>query len=278
MSARKPKVGDVAEIRTLRGLAYVQYTLDGKGHGEIVRALPGVHQCRPNLDALVSQRELYFVFYTLAYAMRKGEVEVVCNLPVPESARSEPLMRHASGRTREGKVTGWRIVPALRPLTVDFLMRTPVLRELTQEQERLSIHHIWPHPVMVKELARGWTPERAESIEDQDRAEAVARRANQPLAPTVDETMNHYLYFRTLADAKQAGEHLCNHGFRVDVRDGANGEKWLVLAKGERPKSEDEMDQLRNEMESLAAQHKGDYDGWEMAADSLLSGVSETIH
>lgn len=170
MAARRPKIGDVAEIRTPQGLAYVQYTHQDKDMGALVRVLPGLYSSPPDLEALVSKRELYFVFYTLAYAIRKREADIACNLPVPKWAESEPFMRHASGRTRQGKITGWRIVPALTPLTVDFLTRTPVLRELTQEQERLSIHHIWPHPVMVKELARGWTPERAEGLEDEDRA------------------------------------------------------------------------------------------------------------
>jgi hypothetical protein len=186
MNAMKPKVGDVAEIKTPQGLAYVQYTYDGKGDGEIVRVLPELYNSRPNLEALVLQRELYFIFYTLEYAMRKRQVEIVCNLPVPEWDRSEPLMRHASGRTREGNVTGWRIVPALNPLTVDFLIRTPVIRELTQEQMGLSIRQIWPHPVMVKELARGWTPECAGSLEDQDRAASRARRADQQSGPATE--------------------------------------------------------------------------------------------
>lgn len=164
MAARKLKVGDVAEIRTPQGLAYVQYTHDGMGDGEIVRVLPGLYNSRPNLESLVSQHELYFIFYTLRYAIREKQSEVVCNLPVPEWARSEPLMRHAAGSSAEGNVTGWRIVPALNALTIDFLKRTPVIRELTPEQKRLSIHLIRPHPVMVKELARGWTPERARKI------------------------------------------------------------------------------------------------------------------
>jgi hypothetical protein len=184
MAARKPQIGDVAEIKTQHGLAYVQYSLDGKGDGEIVRVLPGLYNSRPRLESLVLERELYFVFYTLAFAIRKREAEIVCNLPLPKWAESEPLMRHASGRTRQGKITGWRIVPALSPLTVDFLIRTPVLRELTQEQESLSIRHIWPHPVMVKELARGWTPGRAESLEDQDRAASVAKRVLDRLKNT----------------------------------------------------------------------------------------------
>lgn len=278
MAPRKSKVGDVAEIRTGQGLAYVQYTHYDKDMAALVRVLPGLYDSRPDLEVLVLQRELYFVFYTLEYARRKEQVEIVCNLPVPEWARSQPLMRHASGRTREGKITGWRMVPALSPLTVDFLIRTPVIRELTQEQKRLSIHHLWPHPVMVKELARGWTPELAESLEEHDRAESRARRASQDLAPATDEVMSHYLYFPTLVDAERAGEQLRDGGYRVEVREGADGESWLALAKGARPKTGEEMDRLRTQMESLAAQHRGDYDGWEVAAASLDSEISERIN
>jgi hypothetical protein len=274
----KPKIGDVAEIRTDQGLAYVHYTHHHEGMGALVRVLPGLYPYRPNLEALVLERELYFVFYTLEYAIRKKQSEIVCNLPVPEWARSAPLMRHASGRTREGKITGWRIVPALCPLTVDFLIRTPVIRELTKEQEKLSIHLLCPHPVMVKELARGWTPERAESLEDQDRAESRARRAKQHSAPATDEAMSHYLYFPTETDAERAGEQLRRRGYRVEVREGADGENWLALAKGARPRTGEELDKLWDEMESLAAEHSGDYDGWENSANSLGTESSETIN
>lgn len=265
MEARKPKVGDVAEIRTPEGLAYVQCTHDGKGKGELVRVLPGLYNSRPDLDPLVLKRELYFIFYTLKYAVRDKQSEIVCNLPVPEWATPEPLMRHASGRTSEGKITGWRIIPALSPLTIDFLKRTPVTRELTHEQKRLSIHVVRPHPSMVKELARGWTPERADDLEDQDREVARARRAPQHLTSATDEVLSHYLYFPMQTDAESAGEQLRARGYRVEVRKSADGENWLVLAKGLQPRAKEETEKLRNDMESLAIEHSGEYDGWEAA-------------
>lgn len=274
MTIRKPKIGDVAEIITPGGMGYVQYTQDGKGDGELVRVLPGLYDSRPDLETLVMQRELYFIFYTLKYAMREKQAEIVCNLPVPEWARHEPLMRHASGRTSDGKITGWRIVPALSPLTIDFLKRTSVIRELTQEQKRLSIHVLRPHPSMVKELARGWTPERAEDLEDQDREVARARRASQHPTRATDEAMSHYLYFPVQTDAESAGEQLRARGYRVEVRKGADGENWLALAKGPQPKAKEETEKLRNDMESLATEHNGEYDGWEAAVDSASMAKS----
>jgi hypothetical protein len=124
---------------------------------------------------------------------------------------------------------------------------------------------------LVKELAREWTPERAESIEDQDR-EASARRASQQPAQPVDNAMRHYLYFPRKRDAESAGEQLRARGYSVEVLKGADGESWLALAKKAAPQTGEEMDELRDQMEALAAQFNGEYDGWEAAVESLGSG------
>ena len=55
----------------------------------------------------------------------------------------------------------------------------------------------------------------------------------------------------------------------------ANGENWLALATKAPPKTGEQMDELRDEMEALAAQFGGEYDGWEAAIDSLGSGGVE---
>src|SRR5215469_6337718 len=41
MPERKPEIGDIYEIKTSAGLAYVQYTHDERDMGELVRVLPG---------------------------------------------------------------------------------------------------------------------------------------------------------------------------------------------------------------------------------------------
>ena len=74
---------------TPAGLAYLQYSHDddGCGMGQLVRVLPGLHDIRPDDFAeLARQKELYFVFYTLEYALRAGQTQIVSNQPVPEWA------------------------------------------------------------------------------------------------------------------------------------------------------------------------------------------------
>jgi len=81
--------------------------------------------------------------------------------------------------------------------------------------------------------------------------------------------MKHYLYFPKEPNAQGAGELLRSRGFSVEVRKGASGEDWLAVATKAGPKTSEQMDELRDEMEALAAQFGGEYDGWEAATDSL---------
>jgi len=49
----------------------------------------------------------------------------------------------------------------------------------------------------------------------------------------------------------------------ASVRKDADGDNWLALATKGPPKTGEQMDQLRDEIEILATQFGGDYDGWE---------------
>jgi hypothetical protein len=263
---KKAQFGDIVEIKTPAGLAYVQYTHDGGSMGELVRVLPGLFTARPTEFAeLVKQKELYFVFYTLAYSLRKNLAEIVSHQHVPQWAQPHPLMRWSGAQDQMGKTVAWKIFKASDPLTLETHQRTPVIRTLSPEQQRLSIHHLWPHPVMVRELARGWTPERAEELRIKDSAQAKASKRNQSeSADIIDRPMRHYLYFPKKLDAEEAGRRLRERGFSVEVRKGADGDNWLALATHGTPKNAGEIEELREEMEALAANLGGEYDGWEL--------------
>jgi hypothetical protein len=56
---------------------------------------------------------------------------------------------------------------------------------------------------------------------------------------------------------------------------GADEQSWLTLAAKTVPKDDEEMDDVRHEMEFLATQFGGEYDGWETALDLLGSTPSE---
>jgi Regulator of ribonuclease activity B len=279
MLNRKARIGDICEIRTPAGLAYLQYTHDGGNMAELVRVLPGVFNTRPTDFAdIAKQRELYFVFYTLDYALGARDVAVVSNQPIPGWAQPYPLMRWAGAQDQHGRTVAWKILKASDPLTLETHQRIPVIRTLTPEQEKLSLHQLWPHAVMVKELARGWTPERAEELRLQDVAEAAARKKERPIeTASLESNMRHFLYFSDHTDAQKAAERLRSRGFSVDVRKSKSGQQWLALASGLHPKTGEQMEKLRDDLEALAAETDGEYDGWE-TSDSPDGEQSQSIN
>lgn len=271
--AKKARIGDIVEIKTPAGLGYVQCTHEiDPTQGELVRVLPGLYAERPSdFAALARLKELYFVFLILNYGLRTGigRMEIVSNQPVPEWAKPYPMMRHSAARDATGKTVRWRIVSAASPLTPGELQRTPLLTRLTPEQERLSIHQIWPPAAMVRKLAQGWTPERAEELRLIEKAEAAEGKEKQPPVHEPYKGMRHFLYFPRDRDAEDVGEQLRNRGFSVEVRKSLADDNWLVLATRSAPETGEEMGELRDEMEALAAGFGGEYDGWEAALDSL---------
>jgi hypothetical protein len=63
-----------------------------------------------------------------------------------------------------------------------------------------------------------------------------------------------------------------------EVRKHPDGEAWVVEATNKPPTSAEKMDEIRDEMEVLAAQFGGDYDGWEVAVNSLRDAGGRKIH
>lgn len=256
MRRRATRVGDIVEVKTPKGLAYLQYTHDRKGMGELVRILPGLFAVRPaDFAQLANQRDLYFVFYTLRHALKKRLVEVASHQPIPEWVRQYPLMRWPA-RSQSG-IIGWKIFSAADALTRELHQRTPVIRTLSPQLEELSIHQLWPHPVMVSKLAGGWTPKRAGEFRLRELAKVTNREMSQ-ISRGPGRAARHFLYFPNKQDADCAGERLRTCGVSVEIRKSA-GDDWLVLGT-----KDSEAEQAREEMEALAAEFHGEYDGWEM--------------
>ena len=260
--ARKLRIGDICEIRTPAGLAYVQFTHDMRESGELVRVLPGLHELRLNdFAALAKREELYFMFYTLRYALPAKQVEIVSQQPVPDWARPYPMMRLDWGTDRTGRRT-WKIADASTRWTIAEHQRIPVVTELTPEQKKLSTFSICPHPFVVKRLAQGWTPERDEELERIAEAEAHTN-VNREASGMAHGALAHYLYFPKKGNAEKAGRQLRKRGFQVQVQRGADGVNWLAMATKENPPADGhEMEALREELESLAEELGGEYDGW----------------
>jgi hypothetical protein len=259
MATKQPTVGDIFEIDTPAGLAYAQYTHDAGHLGQLVRVLPGTYSSRPDVALLAKQREIYFVFYTLEYALRAKHVEIISNHAIPDWAKEPPLMRKAGGLSdEEGRRLNWTIGRALSLSSVEDLQHALKVRGLSPEQAKLSIAALWPHSVMVDKIAKGWRPERDEELN------LLARKARKATAVPVaksNSTLEHFLYFPEKTHAKEAAKRLKAKGWAVEIRMGADGENWLVLAKQPASISAG-IEKTREELERLAKDFHGEYDGW----------------
>lgn len=76
-------------------------------------------------------------------------------------------------------------------------------------------------------------------------------------------TLAHYLYVPKRGAASALAAELEHSGFSVEVRLGADGVNWLVLALQEALASEEAVASTRSRMELLVARYGGEYDGWE---------------
>ncbi|KFE66802.1 hypothetical protein DB31_9016 [Hyalangium minutum] len=150
---------------------------------------------------------------------------------------------------------------------------TLIKRELSPEEKRLSRASMWNHEYLVQRLAEQWRPEHEHEPrppapvtstppEPSGQAEAppTASSATTPLR------MSHYLYFPLTKDGKAVAAELRRRGFEIESRKGADGVNWLVLVHHTLSSSEDEAAlTVRDELERLAQQHSGEYDGSETA-------------
>lgn len=144
------KLGDVFEIPTEKGAGYFQCVREGRpGKCEVIRVLPGVY-CDGGADLvnLIAKGELFFIQFSLEIVLKKKLVRYMGNYDIPESVSVPRYYRHEhliSG-------AGWQIVDS------ETQIRRPV-RELSDEEKKLSPFAIWSLPLLAQRIAEGWRPE-----------------------------------------------------------------------------------------------------------------------
>src|SRR5579884_3017800 len=105
---RRPRIGDILEVRTYKGLAYAQYTHWHREYGYLVRVLPGICDVRPtDLAALVQQPGGFFTFLFLNQALRGDIVRIVAHGAVPEHSKAFPLFKAGVKDPTTGRVATW---------------------------------------------------------------------------------------------------------------------------------------------------------------------------
>jgi hypothetical protein len=184
---KKTRIGDILEVPTKKGLAYVQFSHEHKAPpcmGPIIRFLPGFHRERPkDLHEVANQKELYYTFFHAPLAVKLGQFQVAGNAAVPDFAKAFPLFRNGDINPSTGQyfdncwlwdgTKSWKI------------------NEFSNEQLNLSIQSIWNDVLLKERIEEEWTPAR-------DLELFSARRESIPKQKPLTSTgVNHFIICAT---------------------------------------------------------------------------------
>lgn len=263
-SRKTPKLGDVLEIDTPIGLAYLHFTHRHPEGKEVVRVLPGTYEARPeDIAGLAEQRDGYFVITVVRVGVREGLMRIAGHAPVPAWAQPFPIFKWDLPGGPWGPAK-WRIWDGTRVRAV-FVDLPPDLQRLPTRSSVMP-------PLLAERIARGWRPEHdclppPEGTRPPDyfdpppsRDGGQASPVEGPRARTADPMRTrHYLYFATAAAARSAATALARPGTGSEVR---RSERWLLLVSVPYAgPSRDEEDEER--LRQLADEFGGEYDGLE---------------
>lgn len=100
--------GDIVEITTESGLAYVQVTHNHVSYPEVVRVLPGPHETRPEITLLAKAPTVFPAMFPLGGALEQGRISgrKVGTYAIPDRDRTFPTFRMPV-RDRQGNVVYW---------------------------------------------------------------------------------------------------------------------------------------------------------------------------
>ncbi len=253
---KRARPGDVLEVRTPRGLAYVHYSARDPEYGDAIRVLPGFFTTRPtDFSVLAGSPEAYFSFYPVGAAVSQGLVEVVARIPVPPGQGLPSVYRRAGARRPEGGVLAWLICEGKKETLV---------WELSEEQRYLPIARIWMHDTLISYLTEEWRPEQDIGIPQASRSAATALVAPKPSDDSIPRRVRHFLYFPSARVSKVVADQLSAQGYTVDRRKSDDGKNWLVLARHTVSPETLDLDSVRATLERLAQEHSGEYDGHEV--------------
>ncbi len=146
----KINLGDIFEIKTAKGSAYLHYVYVENTGRELVRVLPGLYSERPeNLEELAKGKEQFLVFFPLSPAVKRKIVQKVATassetFTMPQYMRSPHNVRN--------EFLGWFIINT-------STWQRQLVKELTVEQKKMSDWATWNDTLLVKLLTEGWSLE-----------------------------------------------------------------------------------------------------------------------
>jgi hypothetical protein len=147
----KIELGDVFEINTNKGKAYLQCVKIDKLRGDLINVFNKLYNESPSsIDEVINVKDHYFIGFPLSVAYRRKLVKKIGNVPLPDDFELPKYMRDKHVVRKE--VLGWHIVD------VNTLKRQFV-EKLSPEQKQLSPIGIYNDTLLKEMLECGWNLE-----------------------------------------------------------------------------------------------------------------------
>src|SRR5687768_5798610 len=143
----RPRIGDLYEMWTPCGLAYLQYTHEDARMGSLAHVLAGLHPERPKDVPALASTHRFFVFVPIAPAARAGDLTLVGHAEVPTEFQRLPVFRHELGG--DGSRYGW----ILRDGDREVGKRKP----LSATEQSIPGYEIWTYGLLVDRVGSGWS-------------------------------------------------------------------------------------------------------------------------
>ena len=150
----RKKIGDVIEVPTSKGLAYVQYTHENKTWGSLIRVLQGFYKTRPSneeLEKIVQEPHRFQTFCIVYRVVNIGDWERVGNFPVPDFAQKFPTFKNTSALPKSDlKEASWSLWNGENPWRVGKLS--------LEEQKKYPRHGSYNDTGLVHVIETGKGP------------------------------------------------------------------------------------------------------------------------
>lgn len=145
---KKIKLGDIFEINTHKGKAYLHYIYKDPSVGDLIRVLPGIYPERPaNFDTLAGSNEDYMIFFPLSAAYKRKIIECVGFYPA-DGFSKPPYMR--TEHNVRGEFLGWHIIDT------DTWQRK-LVKSLSLDQKQFSPWGIWNDTLLIERITNNWS-------------------------------------------------------------------------------------------------------------------------